>query len=185
MKNIPNDVFFLVQGAGITTLGSTYDGMFLDLIVPSIKVQELISNLTQTLNQKKYLEKDLLGQLQTSINQYKHQIQYALNIVARIDTLLARAFYGYQYSGIFPQHIYHEGCISIKSFVHPVLALLDEEPSEVVPIDLDLMDSSSANNNATKPALIISGANGGGKTLGDTYHMKNLLFLLYLCIISQ
>lgn len=188
MKNIPNEVFFLVQGVGITTLGSSYDGMFLDLIVPSIKVQELISDLTQTLNQKKYLEKDILGQLQTSINQYKHQIQYALNIVARIDTLLARAFYGYQYSGIFPQHIYHEGCIYIKNFVHPVLALLEEKPSEVVPIDLELMDNSSANNNATKPALIISGANGGGKTLGDTYHMKissfSLVFVHHLTIIN-
>jgi hypothetical protein len=52
MKNIPTDVVFLVQGEGVTTLGSSYDGAFLDLIVPTIKVQELISGIIQTLNKK-------------------------------------------------------------------------------------------------------------------------------------
>jgi hypothetical protein len=168
MKNIPTEVVFLVQGEGVTTLGSSYDGAFWDLIVPTIKVQELISGLMQTLNQKKYLEIDIIRQLQNSIIQYKQQIQYALNIVARIDTLLARAYYGYQYSGIYPLQIKHGGCISIKKFIHPVLALLDEEHADVVPIDLELMDNNSANNSVTKQALIISGPNGGGKTLGDS-----------------
>ncbi len=53
MKNIPTDVVFLVQGEGVTTLGSSYDGAFLDLIVPTIKVRELISGIIQTLNKKK------------------------------------------------------------------------------------------------------------------------------------
>jgi len=53
MKNIPTDVVFLVQGERVTTLGSSYDGAFLDLIVPTIKVQELIPGIIQTLNKKK------------------------------------------------------------------------------------------------------------------------------------
>jgi hypothetical protein len=53
MKNIPTNVVFLVQGEGVTTLGSSYDGAFLDLIVPTIKVQELIPGIIQTLNKKK------------------------------------------------------------------------------------------------------------------------------------
>ena len=52
---------------------------------------------------------------------------------------------------------------------------MDEEHVDVVPIDLDIMDNNSANNIVTKQALIISGPNGGGKTLGDSYHMKNNL----------
>jgi hypothetical protein len=165
MKNVPINVVSSVQGKGVTAQGYS-DGKFSDLVVPTINIQELILSLIQTHDQKKYLENDIQRQLQYSIFQYKSQIQYALDVVGRIDTLLARASFGYQYNGIYPQRIERAGFISIKSFIHPVLALLEEERTAVVPIDLNLMGDDN-NNNLARQALIISGANGGGKTLGN------------------
>lgn len=80
-------------------------------------------------------------------------IERALDAMARIDVIFARAAFGLTLNGIIPA-VGCDGIVDIQSFVHPVLALSEKSP--VVPIDLALSDSRT---------LIISGPNGGGKTL--------------------
>ena len=76
--------------------------------------------------------------------------------MARIDVIFARAAFGSTLNGIIPT-VGCDGIVNIQSFVHPVLALEHNDKSPVVPIDL-VLDSGSR-------SLIISGPNGGGKTL--------------------
>ena len=83
-------------------------------------------------------------------------IERALDVMARIDVIFARAAFGLTLNGIIPT-VGCDGIVNIQSFVHPVLALDHNEKSPVVPIDL-MLDSGSR-------SLIISGPNGGGKTL--------------------
>lgn len=81
-------------------------------------------------------------------------IERALDAMARIDVIFARAAFGSTLNGIIPA-VDCDGIVDIQSFIHPVLALSEKSP--VVPIDL-ILDSDSR-------SLIISGPNGGGKTL--------------------
>ena len=81
-------------------------------------------------------------------------IERALDAMARIDVIFARAAFGLTLNGIIPA-VGCNGIVDIQSFVHPVLALSEKSP--VVPIDL-ILDSDSR-------SLIIFGPNGGGKTL--------------------
>ena len=81
-------------------------------------------------------------------------IERALDSMARIDVIFARAAFGSTLNGVIP-HVGNEGIVGIQDFIHPVLALSGKSP--VVPIDLFLDPASRS--------LIISGPNGGGKTL--------------------
>jgi dsDNA-specific endonuclease/ATPase MutS2 len=93
-------------------------------------------------------------------------LDHGLDCIARLDTLFARAAFGVSLNGLVPK-ISHEGVISVSGFLHPILATNDGfsldanagETGEVVPVDLELCSE------AGKRALIISGPNGGGKTL--------------------
>jgi len=83
-------------------------------------------------------------------------IDRALDAMGRIDVIFARAAFGSTLNGIIPD-VGLDGTVNIPSFIHPVLALRLHQKSQVVPIDL-ILDSNSR-------SLIISGPNGGGKTL--------------------
>ncbi len=93
-------------------------------------------------------------------------IDAGLDVLARLDVIFAKAAFGQKMNGAFPR-ISKEGTIAVDRFVHPVLALSDGfatvarkgQPGYVMPIDLRL---SSENG---QRALLISGPNGGGKTL--------------------
>jgi hypothetical protein len=84
-------------------------------------------------------------------------IGHGLDIVAKLDTILARAAYGISLGGVFPK-ISQESEIQVTKFIHPVLANTMGLES-VVPIDLRMTSQSG------EQALIISGPNGGGKSL--------------------
>ena len=93
-------------------------------------------------------------------------IDAGLDVVARLDVVFAKAAFGQKLDGSIPR-IGTEGMISIKSFVHPLLALNDGfasratygQSGHVMPIDLNLSGEYG------QRALVISGPNGGGKTL--------------------
>ena len=85
-------------------------------------------------------------------------IQDGLDIISSLDVIMAKAAYGIKLNGKIPI-VETNGKISVKDFVHPVLVGQAADPDSVVPIDLQL----SAIENKQR-ALIISGANGGGKT---------------------
>mmetsp|Transcript_16716 Transcript_16716/g.31667 ORF Transcript_16716/g.31667 Transcript_16716/m.31667 type:complete len:1010 (-) Transcript_16716:8-3037(-) len=83
-------------------------------------------------------------------------ISRGLNAVARLDVFFARAAYGIVRNGVIP-HVGNSGVINVKEFMHP--ALVAKGSVETVPIDLNISDRGG------ERALIISGPNGGGKSL--------------------
>ena len=128
----------------------------------------------------KEFDKDLL-ELQEEINNIEAQIRVGLSqlilsvadvidkgldMVARLDTIFAMAAFGLKTNGAVPM-IQHEGTIDVNGFVHPVLTSNDGysasaapgRSGRVTPIDLKLSSEQGCR------ALVISGPNGGGKTL--------------------
>lgn len=84
-------------------------------------------------------------------------IDRGLDIVAQLDTILSRAAYGISLNAAFPL-VEENGEICVEQFVHPVLAGT-VGADLVVPVDLRLSSESG------EQALIISGPNGGGKSI--------------------
>jgi hypothetical protein len=143
--------------------------------------QALRAKLERVRDDISYKEQDIKYQLRLRIASANKALRRGLHLMARIDTLCARAALGHHLSGQTPV-VSNEGIISVKNFVHPVLALQLQSNSamsslnnlnrdnnsvinganlvgEVVAIDLDLSH--------TNPSLIISGPNGGGKSCGE------------------
>lgn len=92
----------------------------------------------------------LLGLVQTVSCELDH-IDQCLESVAILDIIFAKAAYGVRLNGSIPQ-VKSEGMIHVNRFAHPLI----DSP---VPIDLRLASE------APNKALMISGSNGGGKTL--------------------
>ena len=104
-------------------------------------------------------EREISDYLSVSILQRAYCIDQGLDKIARIDSIFSRAAFGYTMNGCVP-HIGNEGVIDVANFVHPVLyAGLDYVSSSraVIPIDLRVLPSERS--------LLISGPNGGGKTI--------------------
>uniref|UniRef100_A0A7S4HRT8 DNA mismatch repair proteins mutS family domain-containing protein n=1 Tax=Odontella aurita TaxID=265563 RepID=A0A7S4HRT8_9STRA len=106
-------------------------------------------------------EKEILQHLGSLVISAAPIIEVGMQSIGRIDTIFARAAYGRMaLSSVIP-HIGEEGRISVKGFVHPVLAENQQESTkllhDVVPIDLRLDEVCRS--------LVISGPNGGGKTV--------------------
>ena len=112
------------------------------------------------------------GLVQTVCSQLE-AIDRALYIVSQMDVAIAKAAFGKRLNGHVPR-VESEGCIHVKNFVHPLLRLQSttDHAAATVPIDLEL---NSRRNG--KHALIISGPNGGGKTLA----MKSFGVACMLC----
>ena len=83
-------------------------------------------------------------------------IDAGMYTIARLDVLFSKAAFGMFLQGEIPK-IGAQGRIIVDNFVHPLLALQNKE--SVVPVDLRMF--SDLNNRV----LIISGPNGGGKSL--------------------
>ena len=99
------------------------------------------------------LEKQTTNKLIASMIDAAPHVERALNVLARLDIIFARALFALDYNGVIPE-VGDQSNIIVRNFVHPVLAL-DKSISGVVPIDLMLPG----------PVLVISGPNAGGKTL--------------------
>lgn len=98
-------------------------------------------------------EDTILRGLVFNIAKHREDIDRGLSIVARLDTVLAKAAFAVVNSCVIPT-VKSNGEIHVCGFRHPLL-----KSDEAIPIDLRLASSDN------KRALIISGPNGGGKTL--------------------
>jgi hypothetical protein len=95
-------------------------------------------------------------------------IDHGLDVVAFLDTVIARATYGASLNGVFPV-VQDGGEISVEQFVHPVLSSA-VVATDLVPVDLQLSSESG------EQALIISGPNGGGKSMAmKSFAMASIL----------
>jgi DNA mismatch repair protein MutS2 len=87
-------------------------------------------------------------------------VDEGMTILSQLDVVFAKAAFGVRTNGVIPR-VSDDGRLSVKGFIHPLLcagnSLLPLE--EAVPIDLSLSPEDGGR------ALIISGPNGGGKTL--------------------
>lgn len=99
------------------------------------------------------MEKQTTNKLIAAMIDAAPHVERALDPLARLDVIFARALFALDYNGVIPE-VGDESNIIVRNFVHPVLAL-DKSISGVVPIDLMLPG----------PVLVISGPNAGGKTL--------------------
>ena len=104
------------------------------------------------------VESQISYHLYSTLIKYSKFIDDGLNIMAQLDTIFARAAFGITYGGIIPQ-VENEGVIDIDGFIHPILAL--KNTNMVMPIDLKI----ACDDENKKRCLMISGPNGGGKTL--------------------
>lgn len=83
-------------------------------------------------------------------------IDEGLEKAGRIDACFAKAAFSEVFGGRIPSMDF-SGCMNVKQFMHPLLMQRMEHVDMVVPIDLQMSDN--------KRILIVSGANGGGKTI--------------------
>ena len=113
------------------------------------------------------LTSQILSHLSQVVVRDAGNINRGLDAVARLDVVFARAAYGVVRNGIVP-HVGNSGVIDVRKFMHP--ALVAKGSVETVPIDLKLSDGQG------ERALIISGPNGGGKSLA----MKSFGLVAYL-----
>lgn len=109
----------------------------------------------------------ILSHLSQVVVKEAGNIHRGLDAVARLDVVFARAAYGIVGNGILP-YVGNTGVIDVRKFMHP--ALVAKKSVETVPIDLKLSEQEG------ERALIISGPNGGGKSLA----MKSFGLVAYL-----
>jgi len=108
------------------------------------------------------LENEITRTLIASMIRAAKDVQLGMNTLARLDAIFARASFGCDWDGVIPE-IGKEGRLHVEQFVHPVLALEKEDNIEntMAPVPVDLILPGKGGYQA----LIISGPNGGGKTL--------------------
>ena len=93
--------------------------------------------------------------IQTIIN-VASVVDAGIHTVARLDVVFSKAAFGMSLKGTIPK-VGTEGRICVYRFVHPVLA--SQNMNSVVPVDLRMY------NDRKNRVLIISGPNGGGKSI--------------------
>jgi len=109
------------------------------------------------------------------IHSARREIDYSLDVLARLDVLFAKAAFGVRVEGKPAKtSLEHTGTIRVRNFVHPLLLLSTQRTSAAVPVPIDLELGSQSTNRA----LVISGPNGGGKTLS----MKSFALV---CVLSK
>ena len=107
------------------------------------------------------LESEITRNLIAAMIKSAPDVKRGMNALARLDAVFARASFGCDFYGVIPE-IGNEGRVCIEKFMHPILALEKNEVTAVppvVPVDLILPGKGGYQ------ALLISGPNGGGKTL--------------------
>ncbi|KAL3764660.1 hypothetical protein ACHAW5_000291 [Stephanodiscus triporus] len=109
---------------------------------------------------------DLVGRkLGLAVARAARRVSRAMDALARLDAIFAKALYGLDWGGEIPD-VGMGGRLRVIGFVHPVLALRreggdgDVSAGAVAPVDLLVPGKGEGHR-----ALIISGPNGGGKTL--------------------
>jgi len=126
-----------------------------------VEPSELIERgnaLSEIREEMKSLENEITQNLIRLIIRGAPFIQSGMDALARVDTIFAKAAFGCTMNGIIP-HVGNDGKIEVNDFIHPVLAGRSIGIHNVVPIDIVI------SGNTGSRSLIISGPNGGGKTV--------------------
>ena len=119
---------------------------------------ELGNELATTRKARENLESDIENRLLLILQNCVSPINQGLQTIARLDVIVAKAAFGDRLGGSLPT-IRNQGTIMVDQFVYPVLAL--QNKASAVPTDLRLGNDKTD----CKKALIVSGPNGGGKTV--------------------
>ncbi|MEW5979191.1 MAG: endonuclease MutS2 [Acidobacteriota bacterium] len=99
----------------------------------------------------------ILRELSDAIRTQLEPLRRALNLLAELDSLFAKARFAVKHEAVIPA-INEDGVLSLVDARHPLLdKRLREAGSSVVPISIEMSRSSHV--------LVISGANTGGKTV--------------------
>ena len=120
--------------------------------------KELDKNLVSIRSEIEEMTAQILSALAQKILSASTSLDHGLEVVARLDILIAKAAYSASLNGVIPI-VETSGEISIENFLHPVLLTTINDRDRVVPVDLRL------SSDIGESALVISGPNGGGKTL--------------------
>ena len=125
------------------------------------------------------LEDQITRQLIAGMIRGAQEVQRGMTSLARLDIIFAKASFGCEWNGVVPE-IDKKGRLNVEQFIHPVLALEGNE--RITPVDL-IMPA----NDEGYQTLMISGPNGGGKTLAlKSFGLVSMMVKLSLPItISQ
>ena len=115
--------------------------------------QNLDKELAELQEEISNIEEMIRHDLVVKVSRRRHEIDRGLSTVARLDTIFAKAAFGADHACVVPK-VKYNGTITVDGFCHPLL-----DSDDAVPIDLKLSGSGRDR------ALIISGVNGGGKTV--------------------
>ena len=162
---------------------SSSDGKFPELDILRAKETHLLQQQLQKTHNNNNNDKELvivrkeIEQLEDNIKRklifgmirYAPYVQHGMDILARLDVIFARASYGIDYCGCIPI-VGTNGQLHVQKFVHPVLSLRKEINGagiqRATPIDLLIPGKTEGGGaGGGYRGLIISGPNGGGKTL--------------------
>lgn len=105
------------------------------------------------------IESDIERGLMDAIFQGASAIDRGIHTMARLDVIFGKGAFGEVLNGSVPK-IQHTGRIHVQDFIYPVL-FLQRSRSDQEPVPVDLLLSHETGSQA----LIISGPNGGGKTI--------------------
>jgi DNA mismatch repair protein MutS2 len=122
-----------------------------------VEQNEQLSKIRQELE---VAEQQIKYELISAVLRVVEMIDAGLDCLARLDVIFAKAAFATDFNGIIPT-VQNDGRIEVRRYVHPILAIRDGKDSQdlVVPIDLHISTDQGSR------ALIISGPNGGGKTV--------------------
>lgn len=133
---------------GVSQTGST---VFLE---PS-EIVEMNNDLSLLLNEEKREIYRILSDLTSEIGDDSESFLRSVEILAHIDTIMAKAGYALEYGGIKPE-ITDENIIYLKDIRHPLLVKAKGK-EKVMPLSVEF--------SSDKRGHLISGPNAGGKTV--------------------
>lgn len=146
---------------GISQTGATV------FIEPS-EIIEMNNEISLLKNEEQREVYTILNNLTKEIGEDAHKFIDSLDIMARFDSLIARAKYAIDFGGIKPK-IHNEEYIYLRNIRHPLL-VHTKKVKNVVPLSIEF-------NNEIRGHLI-SGPNAGGKTVALKSVGINLLMAL-------
>lgn len=133
---------------GVSQTGST-------VFMEPAEIIEMNNELSLLMSEEKREIHRILSNLTEEIGVEARQYLSSVEIMARLDSISARAKYALEFGGVKPE-ILDDGEIYLKDIRHPLLAH-SKGLKDVVPLSIDF--------DAEKRGHLISGPNAGGKTV--------------------
>ncbi len=124
------------------------------IFLEPLEVVDYNNELSMLLEDERQEERRILSALTQRIGEYHQELSRDLEILGEVDLLHAKVKLSQKLSGVSP-HVNRNGVVRLLGARHPLLYM--REGDRIVPIDIHLGGYSKA--------LIISGANAGGKTV--------------------